>query len=468
MTRLIYPRGFTALLFWASFTAQIQAQSLVAGKYFSANKNHIPDDLFRPTSKIGGCDFDDTDAFLREDSTKTPEDQRLFTGINTSFLVGLCHFYKGRANGNEEANLAAVGALQKAQIAGLLPAQQNLAAFFEGLTHARIAQSKQSATNIGMLTDFCGARAMASAAFGSVNWSSVSLSYQSPPSISVIDLNSLVGEMSAHYREAGIFDENSDARCAINAPIADKKEYEAAIEKELAPIVEKYFGPLGPVGGMFSRKIENTEATMEGAEKDVEQIRVDSERIDSTYRLYNREFAPVKSKIADLVGIYQGAVVNAYRILDEYTQWSDGLWLEETKSNGNVVRIDHKIDFNSKASAFKDETLWLDASSTPTANDKPLQRIKDSIERINAVLKPNTAADTKTLCAVYYCQIKAKTFWVKLSEACKRPNFSLACTSEGEKAIAAVCQNAGIEDLSGKLLGKDEMDRCAQRYLSQN
>jgi|GEM_PF-5058938 len=469
MIRSFYQTSFAALLIWASVTAQAQAQAqaMESTKFFSTDKNEIPDDLFNAATKIGSCNFDQTEKFLKDELLKSAQNSR-FTGINTNFLVGLCHFYKGLTSSNQKADLAAVETLQRAQIAGLRPSQQSLAAFFEGLTHARIAQSHEAAKTIDKLAEFCGARTMAAAAFASVNWSAVSLSYQTTASKRAFNLNSLVVEMSDHYRQDGIFDEKSDARCAISSPLADKIQYEAAIQKELSPIVDNYFGPLGPIGGMFSRKIENTEETMAGAEKDVTQIGTDSAKIESTYTLYNKEFVPVKSEIAKLVVVYQDAVINAYRILDEYNQWSNGLWLEETKVDGQVVRVDHKIDFNSKANSFKDDTLWLDSSSTPTANDKPLQRIKDSVERINAALKPNAAADTKALCAVYYCQIKGKTFWVKLSEACKRSTFSLACTSEGEKTIAAVCQKAGIEDVSGKLLGKAEMDQCAQRYLSQN
>ncbi|HYX32247.1 MAG TPA: hypothetical protein VE954_03985 [Oligoflexus sp.] len=422
--------------------ADVTPAAPTAPLYFGS-ENTLPQDLFKAGTALGSCDLPKTKAYLETFKTSTENKVNPFNRVNPEFLVGLCHFYKEQL----AAYPAAIDALQKAQLRGLDRAQQHLASFIEGLSHARLAGifTKPTAADRPV---FCGERAAAAAALGSVNWSAMSLKYEVQGSQPA--LRSLVEEMGNDYGPDGVLSSDFDGFCMIGSPIKGE-EFATQIETQLKPLLDYYLGNTGFIGAMFSRKISRTEETISSAGEQIKQNNTDKDKIDKTLALYQDNFAPVKSRINNVVTKYREAVLDSYRIIDEFTKWQNGLWQDSKGVNQKEAFEKAVGDRQNEVNAIFDPDTQIPSK---TASD-----LRTAVGIYKSLLVPqDTTADTRTLCAVFYCQIGNYQFWPSITNSdatkpgkCEREYKQATgtypytfCTTQGRKDIAALCSAQGV------------------------
>ncbi len=425
---------------------------------FTSEANVIPDDIFAATTDLGSCQMARIEKFL-----DTGTNRRNFAEVNASFLLGACQFFKN----DPKLRPAAIEALQRAQLQGLGSLQQNLAVFLEGLLHTRQAQDLRAkisgSSNLDNQGKFCMHRSMAASAFHDIRWSSFDLNYQTPQNKPTLD--SLIAEMSQAYGGSGerdILSSRWDGVCGITAPL-EGEAFAESIQTALEPVKARYLGPTGPIGAMFSRKIEKTRGVLDQAKTQVQAIATASAGIKSKTDAYSKGFAGVETEVGELVTEYEQTVLSAYRILDEYNKWSQGMWEEEVKQGNTTIRVDVKKSFDTAASNFAERVAPLKSSDGSDAFSKTTGAV-DTV--LSAFQKPDqTLASVRSICAVYYCQVKSSLFHAKMKSSCQKDRtFSRFCNEAEEKKLASVCEEASFTAPTA-IVRPEETNNCIKPYL---
>jgi hypothetical protein len=329
------------------------------------------------------------------------------------FLTGACEMH--RPGGNIDNGISE---LQKAQTVGLLPAQKNLAALFEGILHCRKLDGidkKTLGSSLVTRDAFCMHRGMAKASFASVAFGSMELQYDAGAS----SLGAHIEKMSACY--ADYLHGGYDATCAVISAPSSAAVDEAATRVS-DEVLTNYFGDSGGIGegdhgvpplkAMLARKLQMADASILGSTTLFAGLQQKNQLLVTSFQTLGSMFClptgedgdipcagPIPSRVSKLYGSYERSVLRAENILGFVDQWVNGLY----EYKGKDVRADLKVG----AKALSEVLARVQRPVQP--NELSLVDKMRLVKRDMAVLANSGDANrsvVKSLCSVYFCEVR--------------------------------------------------------------
>ena len=369
------------------------------------------------------------------------------------FEKGLCIFH--RPSRTPEDTARAVSLFNQAQVRGLPPVHQQLAALLTGLAQASEAErhlnAYRSSNNKDLLsrTLFCRDRRLAQAELNSIRWNHALFDYADalPPQHT---LDARLTEMSSHY--AGVLNADFDAECGLITTLTET-EIKAFVDDAVSEVIKTYFaGVESPITAMFSRKLGRAEGLLKTAKTSIAELESSASIVNSEYDAFNGVYVKARDEKMGLIyDAYREAILSATAILDEFDRWKGGLFI--TSENVNLLpkisertgEVDEELS-RVQELAFKDKAHGLIADVRRIVNSEAENR--------NAV---------GMLCRVYFCELTARRAMPDLIRACRRPALAdnplcvnqdghmtsgeISVQFEGTHAtsIENLCRGAGVD-----------------------
>ncbi|MBZ0089172.1 MAG: hypothetical protein K8H90_02210 [Thermoanaerobaculia bacterium] len=378
----------------------------------------------------------------------------VFDDVNLqAFERGLCVFHREGRSPQDAAT--AIGLLDQAQVRGLPPVHQQLAALLTGLARCSEAERHLAAFrasgNQDLLarTYFCRERRLAQAELDSIRWNHALFDYaEGLPAPLSLDVR--FTEMGACH--AGALSTDLDAECGLISNLTDT-EINAFVDAAADEVIATYFTSVeSPITAMFARKRGRAQGLLESAGASIAGLESSAAAVNAEYETLNGVYVEARDeRMAPIYDAYREAILRATAILDEFERWKGGLFI--TAENVNLlpkiaersIEIAEELE-RTQALEFRDRALALAADVRHLVDGKAQNRV--------------TVA---ALCRIYFCELTARHDLEHTKQVCRRPALAdnplcidqggqpvsgvLTVEFEGTHSIAVgdLCRGAGVE-----------------------
>jgi hypothetical protein len=369
-----------------------------------------------------------------------------------SFERGLCVFH--RPNRTPEETTRAIGLFEQAQVRGLPPVHQQLAALMTGLAQcseaSRHLAAYRASANQDLLarTFFCRDRRLAQAEFEAIHWNHALFDYADglPAQLS---LDARLKEMGSC--QAGPLHADLDAECGLITNLSDT-EINAFVDEAVDGVIATYFtGVESPITAMFARKRGRAEGLLQSAGASIASLKTAAAAVNAEYDALNAVYVPARDqKMGPIYDAYREAILRATAILDEFDRWKGGLFITSENINLLPKLVERSVDIQEELVRTQD----LHFRDEATALTADIRRIVDS--------EAENRATVGALCRIYYCELMARRSQLDAIRACRQPalgqnplcigqdgrpvNGSLTVDFGGPQtiAVADLCRGAGL------------------------
>ena len=369
-----------------------------------------------------------------------------------AFERGLCVFH--RPNRSPEETARAISLFDQAQVRGLPPVHQQLAALMTGLAQCSEAErhlaAYRASGNQDLLarTYFCRDRRLAQAELDSIRWNHALFDYADglAPGLS---LDARFTQMSSCH--AGSLHADLDAECGLISNLTDT-EINAFVDEAVDGVIATYFtGVESPITAMFARKRGRAEGLLESAGASIASLKAAAAVVNSEYEALNAVYVEARDeKMGPIYDAYREAILRATAILDEFDRWKGGLFI--TSENINLLPKLAERSVEIQEELVRTQDLHFREKATALAAD--IRRIVDG-ETENRVA-------VAALCRIYYCELAARRGQPGVIRACRQPalvqnplcigqdgrtvNGVLTVEFEGTHSVALedLCRGAGL------------------------
>ncbi|HEV7251593.1 MAG TPA: hypothetical protein VGN97_00615 [Mesorhizobium sp.] len=371
------------------------------------------------------------------------------------FETGVCLFHKpGRSD--EQAG-AALDALRQAQVKGLPPAHHNFASLLSGIMNCRAAEAdlaRWKASNRQSKMDntrFCRNRRVSAADLNDIRWDQAFFDYEDSqePGFS---LNARIEEMSACH--ATVLAPSLDAECGLISNVSED-EINGFVDAGAGAAITKYFtGAESPITAMFARKVSRAEGLKASASAGISALRAEAGEVNAIYSAMNAAYLAARdSKIAPTFDAYRDAILRANTILDEFSRWKGGLFIDAENVNLLPKLAERGTEIGEELARVR--RLGFAEKSTALA-----QRVSRVIDA-----QGQTKATVAQLCRIFFCELANRRAMETTIRACRRPALAAnpLCITPAEALAGGVL----TVDFEGPKTA-DVRELCAAAGLSES
>jgi hypothetical protein len=370
-----------------------------------------------------------------------------------AFEKGLCVFHRPARSPEDTAR--AISLLDQAQIRGLPPTHQQLAALLTGLAQCSEAEhhlaAYRASNNKDLLsrTLFCRSRRLAQAELDSIRWNHALFDYAEGlgPQLT---LEARFTEMGACH--AGALSADLDAECGLLTNLSET-EINAFVDEAVEQVITTYFtGVESPITAMFARKHGRARGLLETSGANIASLKSSAAVVNSEFAALNGVYVDARDhKMGPIYNAYRESILRATSILDEFDRWKGGLFI--TSENVNLlpkikersVEIAEELT-RTQQLAFRDKAVALTADMRRIINGQAENR-----------------AAVAALCRIYFCELTSRRAIPGVIRACRQPALSqnplcigqdgqtksgvLSVEFAGPHAVPVVdlCRGAGVE-----------------------
>lgn len=347
-----------------------------------------------------------------------------------AFERGLCLFHRPSRSAEETAR--AIQLFDQAQVRGLPPVHQQLAALMTGLAQCSEAErhlaTYRSSANQDLLarTYFCRDRRLAQAEFESIRWNHALFDYADglAPRLT---LDARLSEMGSC--QAGALHPDLDAECGLITNLSDT-EINAFVDEAVDGVIATYFtGVESPITAMFARKHGRAQGLLESSGASIASLKTAAGAVNSEFEALDAVYVEARdTKMGPIYDAYREAILRATAILDEFERWKGGLFITSENVNLLPKLVERSVDVQEELVRVQD----LHFSEKATALAADVRRIVDG-ETENR----NTVA---ALCRIYYCELAARRNQAGLVRACRQPALAQnpICVGQDGRTVSGV------------------------------
>jgi hypothetical protein len=370
-----------------------------------------------------------------------------------AFEKGVCVFH--RPARTPEDTTRAIGLLDQAQVRGLPPAHQQLAALLTGLAQCSEADRQlavyRASSNKDLLarTFFCRHRRLAQAELESIRWNHALFDYAEglPPQQS---LDARFREMGAC--QAGALNADLDAECGLISNLTET-EINAFVDEAVDQVIATYFtGVESPITAMFARKHGRARGLLETAAASISGLQSSAGVVNSEYDALEDVYVDARDhKMGPIYDAYRKSILGATSILDEFDRWKGGLFINAENVNLLPKITERSVEIAEELTRTE-QLAFRDKADALTAD----------IRRVINGEAENRAA-VAALCRIYFCELTSRRAMSGAIRACRQPALAanplcvgqdgrtvsgtLSVNFEGPHSVPVVdlCRGAGVE-----------------------
>lgn len=370
-----------------------------------------------------------------------------------AFEQGLCVFH--RAGRSPQDTARAISLLDQAQVRGLPPTHQQLAALVTGLAHCAEAErhiaAYRASNNQDLLsrTMFCRHRRLSQAELDSIRWNHALFDYAEglPPQLS---LDARFNEMGACH--AGVLNADLDAECGLLSNLTET-EINAFVDEAVEQVIATYFTSVeSPITAMFARKHGRAQGLLQTAATSIASLKSSAAVVNSEYEALDEVYVEARDhKMGPIYDAYRESILRATSILDEFDRWKGGLFITAENVNLLPTITERSVEIAEELTRTQ-ELAFRDKATALTAD----------VRRIINGEAENRAA-VAALCRIYFCELTARRAMPGVIRACRQPalgdnplcigqdgqtvNGVLSVEFAGPQAVPVgdLCRGAGVE-----------------------
>lgn len=347
-----------------------------------------------------------------------------------AFERGVCVFHLAPRGPDETAR--AISLLDQAQVRGLPPTHQQLAALLTGLAQCseaeRHLETYRASGNQDLLarTSFCRERRLAQAELESIRWNHALFDYAEglPTRMS---LDARLTEMGSCH--AGALHADLDAECGLISNLSDT-EIDAFVDEAVDEVIATYFtGVESPITAMFARKHGRAQGLLESAGAGIADLKASAAVVNGEHDALEEVYARARDeKMGPIYDAYRESILRATSILDEFDRWKGGLFI--TSENVNLLPKLSERSVELEEELVRTSELAFRAKAETLTTD--VRRILDG--------EAENRAATAALCRIYFCELTARRNLSGVVRACRQPALggNPLCIGQDERMVSGV------------------------------
>ncbi|WP_141735130.1 hypothetical protein [Oligoflexus tunisiensis] len=442
---------------------------------------------------------------------RVPSDTEDTPKAPIGFMKALC-LYHGQAE-TREAKETLIELFQKSTIRNLAPAQKQVASLFEGVLHCDLAQTilsePKALANRLQRTRFCAHRTMAREAFGDIDWAGFQLEYESPTSRDSVDgLMEKMGQCGndvladVHDTSCGDFTALSEQELNVLAERAALEIMAHYIDLNQDPqdpeLEKKIKAQIPPYSAMLARKVLMTRDTLNKSNLNFDamidhNIRLTASvgELERIYGTYDSETGLLDasgaypSRVAALQKTYLDLINRAQTLYDLADKWERGLYTDDASGQPH----NKLLDVTKRQSEIGAQMEFLLGKGSMTGQEDAslpvlVAKMTSTLQALGQDREENSKKLTRALCALYYCEIRARDqeteykticsstkvtgtnlMIYEINPLCEVPQSSQAgnlALPGGARRVMDICKDAGFPAayLAGGVMPTAQAQQC--------
>ncbi|HYX35130.1 MAG TPA: hypothetical protein VE954_18695 [Oligoflexus sp.] len=407
-------------------------RTLIPKEISERNPQKVCDDTLIETLKFAG---------------RLPNDVQDTPMAPFGFMKALC-LYHGQAE-TREAKETLVELFQKSMTRNLAPVQKHAASLFEGVLHCDLAQTTlrdpKALSDRLQRTRFCAHRTMAREALGDIDWAVFQMEYENPTAKDSLDgLMEKVGQCgndvlaSIHDTTCGDFTALSDQELEAlgeRAALEIMAHYLDLNQNPEDPELEKKIkAQIPPYSAMLARKVLLTRDTLNKSSLNFDELTAKNiqlthsvGQLEKIYGTYDSETGLLDasgaypSRVAALEKTYLDLINRAQTLYDLADKWERGLYTDTSSGSPHnklidVARRQDEIGAQMEFLLGKGSMTGQEESSLPAL----VTKMTSTLQAMGKDREENSKKLTRSLCAMYFCEIRAKD---------QEPEYKTICSS---------------------------------------
>ncbi len=422
--------------------ASAQAQNAEEKLAFSNRRTLIPSLVSSPNGEKA-CD--DTLIDKLENAGQLPNGSADSIFMPRDFIKALCVFH-GKAISVTQKE-ALIETFQKKVSINLQKQQKQAADLYEAVLHCQVASSVMIADKIPQgdldVTRFCAHRRMAKEALGAIDWAGLHLEYEKPTTSDSMD--GLMNQISQCGKL--VLADSNDTGCgqltalslttletiADGAARDTMAHYFDVVDSDNGP---KTKGQIAPYSAMLARKVAMTEDTIARSAENFAALHTRNEKLTESIFTLSALYGTWDGKKFDATADYPATVaamqkdyldaINRGQTLYALAQkWEAGLYTSDTGGRENFLK-----DLTTRQADIQGQKEIVEGAKTLASQEKSLGtqvgEMLTLIQSLGPKRDENGQKITRSLCALYYCEIRGKGNADKHKSACSTfvPNKS--------------------------------------------